>query len=258
MEKEKDKTEKDKTYGVKVNPELFARVEQIYADSGYDTQKDWFESVINSYEIRQNRNGGKNTWFSGDLTAIERQMLRTLSLVHELINKASDEMVVISREFQQEKDENECLVQNMKNELEAVQGMLLKTDDEKKLEENQIQVLKKEINNLNEKSLGWQLALDEKDKEIRRLTVELENGRQQIDPAKVRNLEEQVRSLQSDLDKSQLIQQGSEKLLASEQEKIQVLKQLLIEKSEKFQKVPKKPRNKTEEKIEEQIEIPVV
>ncbi|MCJ8013387.1 hypothetical protein MUG84_16785 [Paenibacillus sp. KQZ6P-2] len=81
----------DVTFGVKVAPELKEKIDQLFKNSDFETQKEWFQHLLSIYDLHQLKHQDATKRYANDLEYIEQNITRVQETIVQMMKKTADE-----------------------------------------------------------------------------------------------------------------------------------------------------------------------
>lgn len=155
----------DVTFGVKVAPELKEKIDQLFKNSDFETQKEWFQHLLSIYDLHQLKHQDATKRYANDLDYIEQNITRVQETIVQMMKKTADETAHHEAEWVKTLEELKHQLQQseqLKNKMEA---RLLESEEQANQQKKDLLELHKQNSVLEDlcgtlkKSLGDKEAL---------------------------------------------------------------------------------------------------
>lgn len=165
----------DKTFGVKVVPELKEKIDQLFKDSDFITQKEWFQHLLSIYDLHQLKHQEGTKRYASDLDYIGQNLTRVQETIVQMMKKAADEAAHQEAESMKASDELKEQLQQSNQLRKSLESQLIETEELANQHKNNLTDLQKQSGVLDELCTTLKKSLLDRDAEI----VAMKNERTQ-------------------------------------------------------------------------------
>ncbi|PFP29358.1 hypothetical protein COJ96_10665 [Bacillus sp. AFS073361] len=148
----------DKTFGVKVNEELYDKVKDMVEASGI-TSKEWFEKAVALTELNAIKQGA--TDYSQDLSELEVHTNRIYELISNMIQRSIYIKDHAVKEYADKLEQRETIISEYQEKTTAAIDKAKVSDEAAKVLEKEKDDLTKQIDELRSVNHNNQLLIDE-------------------------------------------------------------------------------------------------
>jgi chromosome segregation ATPase len=148
----------DKTFGVKVNEELYEKVKLMIDSSGISA-KEWFEKAVSLTEMNAIKQGA--TDFSQDISELEVHTSRIYELVANMIQRSIYIKDHAVKEYADKLEQKEDIISEYQNKAAAATEDAKVSKEEKAALEKEKEALLKQLEEVRSVNLNNQLLIDE-------------------------------------------------------------------------------------------------
>ncbi|QSF46529.1 hypothetical protein [Paenibacillus tianjinensis] len=212
----------DPTFGVKIAPELKEKIDQLFKDSDFSTQKEWFQHMLSIYDLHQLRHQEGIKRYASDLDYIVQNLTRVQETIVQLLKKTADEVVHQEAEWTKASDEIQQQLQQSEQFRKNLESQLIETEEQTNQHKKNLTDLQKQSSIVDELCSTLKKSLHEKEAEIERLNHERTQWLSSDYPSTIQRLVED----NQDLKQQCQMQQHQINLLRMEYEKKLEVEQL--------------------------------
>ncbi|WP_339289959.1 hypothetical protein [Paenibacillus sp. FSL E2-0201] len=215
----------DPTFGVKIAPELKEKIDQLFKDSDFSTQKEWFQHMLSIYDLHQLRNQDGSKRYANDLDYIVQNLTRVQETIVQMMKKTADDAAHQEAESIRTFDELKEQLRQSDQLCKSLESKLIDTEELTNQHKNNLTDLQKQSGVLDDLCKTLKKSLLDREAEIDALKHERAQWVSSDYPATIQSLTTDNQALKQQCQ----MQQHQIDLLRMEYEKKLEVEQLKLE-----------------------------
>lgn len=214
----------DPTFGVKIAPELKEKIDQLFKDSDFSTQKEWFQHMLSIYDLHQLRNQDGSKRYANDLDYIVQNLTRVQETIVQMMKKTADDAAHQEAESIRTFDELKEQLRQSDQLCKSLESKLIDTEELTNQHKNNLTDLQKQSGVLDDLCKTLKKSLLDREAEIDALKHERAQWVSSDYPATIQSLTTDNQALKQQCQMQQhqidLLRMEYEKKLEVEQLKL--------------------------------------